>query len=368
MTAIRRLPLEIHQLLPSFAPRDAIGYHTLQMQSLIRSLGIRSEIFADEIKGELEGAAMPFATFARKRYRPNRYLVYQASTGSPIVGHLMNRREPVVINYHNITPKEILGRWDQGVGVVIGAGLKELSVLKGKIIGAISVSEYNRWSLEQEGITENSFVAAPFIPLQSSSGTHESDEIDHAMGSKWLFVGRITPNKAQHDIVKAFAAYVRVFEPTATLTLVGAVSSTPYADALKRLIAKLELENNVTMTGPVDSSALERHYLGSTVFVCLSDHEGFGFPIIEALGHNLPVVAYWSSAVPETLGSAGIILTSKDPIHVAAAVRRIESDSRLREQMSREARKTLARYSPENAKRENLKALATLIPEMAGHK
>ncbi|NNN20326.1 MAG: glycosyltransferase [Acidimicrobiaceae bacterium] len=355
--------LRIDQLLPSFAPMDAIGYHALKMQELIRSLGIRSEIYADEIKGELQGRAQPFATFARSRYRPHRYLIYQTSTGSPIANHLINRREPILLNYHNITPKEILGRWDIGIGMVVGAGIKQLSVLREKIIGAISVSEYNRWCLKQEGITKNSLVAVPFIPLaQQSIDSFENRKANSC--SNWLFVGRIAPNKAQHDIIKAFSAYLTGWDHDATLTLVGSISSQKYADTLEQLITSLGIQENVQITGPVGDAELERHYRKATVFVCLSDHEGFGFPIIEALNHSLPVVAFAQAAIPETLGTSGILISSKDPLHVAASVAMIERGNQLTNDIRERAKLTVARYTPEAAKQENLTALQSLIPEM----
>ena len=367
---LRSYSLEIDQLLPSLAPRDAIGYHALKMQELIQSLGIKSEIYADEIKGELKGQAHLFAEFQRKSYRSNRYIIYQASTGSPIAGHLTTRREPILINYHNITPKEILGRWDIGVGIVVGAGIKQLSFLKERLVGAISVSQYNKWCLAQEGITKNSLVAAPFIPVEAHSGSSQfgSGIRTRSVGSNWLFVGRIAPNKAQHDVIKAFSAYVTGWQQEATLTLVGGISSKSYADSLRELVGELGISERVHFTGPVDSMELEKQYENATVFVCLSDHEGFGFPIIEALRHSVPVVAFASSAIPETLGTSGILVASKNPIQVAAAVALVENDTQLRKVLRIEAHNTLERYSQEAATLQNLNALRKLIPEMASRK
>ncbi|TAN22842.1 MAG: glycosyltransferase, partial [Actinomycetota bacterium] len=270
---------------------------------------------------------------------------------------------------HNMTPKDILGRWDTGVAMVIGQGIKQLAVLKDRIIGAISVSQYNKWCLKQEGITENSFVAAPFIPLSRSVNSDFEDRRDRGNRpvSRWLFVGRIAPNKAQHDIIKAFSAYRVGWDSDATLTLVGSVSSLKYARCLDELIRDMGIAENVYVAGPVGDEELEHYYREATVFVCLSDHEGFGFPVIEALSHSLPVVAFASTAIPETLGTSGILLSSKDPLEIAAAVSLVESDHELRNELLEKSRQTLARYSFDVAKQENLFALQSLIPEMAAH-
>jgi glycosyltransferase involved in cell wall biosynthesis len=58
----------------------------------------------------------------------------------------------------------------------------------------------------------------------------------------------------------------------------------------------------------------------------MSEHEGFCVPIVEAMELGLPVVAYRSSAVGETVGDGGVVLTDKDPLAVAVAVERLLSD------------------------------------------
>ena len=61
-------------------------------------------------------------------------------------------------------------------------------------------------------------------------------------------------------------------------------------------------------------------FAGAGVFVSVSEHEGFGVPILEAMAARVPVVAYGSAAMPETIGGAGILFRTKDPAVVAAAV------------------------------------------------
>jgi glycosyltransferase involved in cell wall biosynthesis len=56
------------------------------------------------------------------------------------------------------------------------------------------------------------------------------------------------------------------------------------------------------------------------VFVCLSEHEGFCVPILEAMELDVPVVAYAAAAVPETVGEAGLLLDDKEPLSVAVHV------------------------------------------------
>ena len=70
-------------------------------------------------------------------------------------------------------------------------------------------------------------------------------------GAEWLFVGRLAPNKAQHDVLRAFALYRRCYDPDATLSLVGGASSVRYERALLETVESLGLGGAVRMPGSV---------------------------------------------------------------------------------------------------------------------
>ena len=74
----------------------------------------------------------------------------------------------------------------------------------------------------------------------------------------------------------------------------------------------------VTLAGSVSGAELEAYFRAADVFVMASDHEGFCVPLAEAMGHGVPIVAYGVTAVPETVGGAGLVLRRQ----VAGAVRR----------------------------------------------
>jgi glycosyltransferase involved in cell wall biosynthesis len=141
-----------------------------------------------------------------------------------------------------------------------------------------------------------------------------------AGGSRWLFVGRLAPNKCAHDVIGAFACYRQLFDPRARLALVGIPTSSHYLAALVRLVAELELGDAVELAGSVPFEELLAQFAMADVFVCLSEHEGYCVPVVEAMELGLPVVAYAAAAVPETVGDAALLLDDKDPLAVAVAV------------------------------------------------
>jgi glycosyltransferase involved in cell wall biosynthesis len=153
-------------------------------------------------------------------------------------------------------------------------------------------------------------------------------------GADLLFVGKVSPHKAPHDLVKMLAVYRRLYDPRARLHLVGSPLGERYAAALGAFVRELGLGEAVSVTGSLPAGALESYYRAADVFVCASEHEGFCVPLVEAMGHGVPVVAYGVCAVPETVGDAGLLLDSKEPLRFAAAVARVLSDAALRDRLA----------------------------------
>jgi glycosyltransferase involved in cell wall biosynthesis len=147
-----------------------------------------------------------------------------------------------------------------------------------------------------------------------------------------LFVGRIIPNKRIEDLVAAFAAYRRR-EPRSRLLLVGDYRGHEryYARLRERAVALgLSLADDVVFTGHLEHDDLLACYAASHLFLCLSEHEGFCVPLLEAMVFGLPVVAGDAGAVRETLGGAGVLLEDRDPETVAEVLARLRPDGELR--------------------------------------
>ena len=178
-------------------------------------------------------------------------------------------------------------------------------------------------------------------------------------------MGRIAPNKCQHDVLLAFAVYRRVHDPHARLTFVGGQSAGLYWRALHQLAEDLDIAGAVTFTDVVSHGELLACYRTADVFVLLSEHEGFNVPVLEAMHFDVPVVAYASSAVPGTVGDAGLLLTDKDPVVVAAAVDRLRSDPSLRRELVEAGRKRVEHFSIARTGPAMLDTLQTLMKDSA---
>jgi glycosyltransferase involved in cell wall biosynthesis len=357
----------IHQLIPSLASRDAIGAHTLQVQSVLREMGFSSEIFAGDVHPELSDRAQPYRKLPRHRGGRS-WLLYQASIGSPVADFFADRPEPKLVNFHNITPARLLEGWEPHVAEEVATGRRQLARMAGKVHFAIAVSGYNRRDLLEAGFGRTE-VVPPLVDLEQLDREVDERALGELMerketegGPDLLFVGKILPHKAQHDVVKVLAAYRAMYDGRARLHLVGGVASRSYQRAIEQFVQELGLEDAIELTGSVTPARLAAHYRAADAFVCCSDHEGFCFPLLEAMQHRLPVVAYGAAAVPETVGQAGLVMQDKSPMGMAAAVHRVVEDEGLREVLADAGQARLGDFSLERSRAR----FASVIQEAVG--
>ncbi|MDA8357992.1 MAG: glycosyltransferase family 4 protein [Actinomycetota bacterium] len=346
--------MRVDQVIPSLASRDAIGVHTLTLTDALRQAGIDSDIYYGTCTPDVAHLARPVVDLGRSAR--DRWLLYQSSIGSPVFDILVTRSEPKLVNYHNITPASLLAEWEPSVAFEVSLGRAQLERLAPECVLAVADSSYNEGELVEAGYARTAVV--PLLIDMTATGS-EPDPATAARlsaarargGIDLLFVGKVSPHKAPHDLVRMLAVLREVYDPTARLHLVGSPLGERYAEALTGFVKALGLADAVSITGSVDAGQLEAYYRAADVFVCASDHEGFCVPVVEAMGHGVPVVAYGAAAIPETVGDAGIVLEDKDPLRFAAAVARVARDPDLRSRLSAAARRRVADLSVERSRR-----------------
>ncbi len=163
--------------------------------------------------------------------------------------------------------------------------------------------------------------AAPNWPSRSRIG-----------GPLLLFVGRQVPNKKAEDLLKLLF-FLRRIEPDARLTLVGAPWLDSYTRWLHDLARDLGLGGAVHFVGHVSQQEMVSYYRLADLYVSMSEHEGFGKPLIESMLLGLPVMAYAAAAVPYTLGGAGVLFHDKQYEALAELAHLLVTDRALRQKV-----------------------------------
>jgi glycosyltransferase involved in cell wall biosynthesis len=223
--------------------------------------------------------------------------------------------------YHNITPAEFFEPFWPDYAPILRRGRADLPALAPHFDVALGVSAYNAGDLATEGFHEPGVLPIPVDPRKWEFAPDEAMMARLQDGrTNILFVGRIAPNKKQDDLVAAFREYL-AFDPTARLIIVGkAEDADPYAAHLVETIAQFGLDDSVLRPGSISEAELAACYRSAHLFWSMSEHEGFCVPLIEAMWFDVPVLAFRSSAVPETLGEAGVMFADKGNLTELAAL------------------------------------------------
>ncbi len=334
-------PVRIDQVVPSFGARDAIGAHILHLRDLLHDLGYESDIWCKGAFPETRQIAR-FTDDLPERERTGTWWLYHLSSGSPVAELIAARPEPKLIDYHNITPASLFGSWVPWASEEADTGLRQLKILAGASCFGFADSEFNGRDLLAAGMPDERALVVPplFDPLALAQKVDPEQAATLRAerskgGADWLFVGRVTPSKAQHDLIKALAFYRQTFDPDARLHLVGTWMGDDYPRALERFARRIGLGEAVHLTGSVSPEALAAYYRNADVFVCASEHEGFCVPIVEAMNFGLPVVALGAGAVPETAGTGALVVEDKSPVAFATAVHKVTADAALRDRLVR---------------------------------
>ena len=339
----------IDQVIPTLASRDAIGGHVVQLRDLLRSRGFESDIFYGNASADRFDYGFPISRLGDPSSN-DRVLLYQLSIGSGVADIFRDRSERKFVNYHNITPADLLEAWIPAVGEEVRWGRSQLRDLAPVTEFAVADSMFNERELQAAGYRVTATVPL-LLDLDSFAGSPDPTLAKRlaaekaAGGTDLLFVGKVSPHKGQHDLVKTLATYRRLYDPAARLRLVGGAISEDYQKAVERFADELGLGDAVDFAGSVSHEELIAYYAAADAFVCLSNHEGFCVPLLESMYHQVPIVAYTNTAVPETVATAGLVLPDKQPARVAAAIHRVVTDPGLRAALARAASERVAWFA-----------------------
>lgn len=340
-------PQRIDQVVPSFGRRDAIGEHILHLRSLLRDLGYRSDVWCRGAFPEVVGECRLIGDLPA-HHQPGTWWLYHLATGSPVADVLAARSEPLLVDYHNITPASLLAGWVPWAAHTAEDGQRQLLALAERSTMAVADSAFNA-----EDVVAAGYRSVEVAPPLFDPGANRPDPSVLAQrraersqgGSDWLFVGRLAPNKAQHHLVAAVACYRRFIDPDVRLHLVGTTMGDSYAAAVNRYARRLGVADSVRIVGAVSDGALAAYYATCDVFVSASAHEGFCIPLVEAMVHGVPVVAYDTTAVGETAAGGALLLPERSALALAYAVSRVQRDRSLRARLIAAGRRRAADFS-----------------------
>lgn len=321
----------IHQFVSGLYSGDAITTEAFAFRQTLRDNGFISEIYADfSHTGEREKKSVKdYRKFAPDSQDDT--IIYHYSIHSPLTEFIKNISCKKILRYHNVTPYHYFSKINPPLARELYLGKIEIASLKDFFIAGLAVSNFNAADLRDAGF--KNICVFPLLADFSKQSVKPSENIlkfKSKHSGSILFVGRIVPNKKIEDIIKVFYHYKKHNNKNARLFIVGGWGSSPrYYDMLCALIKALDVAD-VIFAGHVPDEELAGYYSISDLYLSMSEHEGFGVPLLEAMAFGLPVVALNRAAVAETLNGSGVLVNEPDYMRIAELIDLILTDDSLR--------------------------------------
>lgn len=320
-------------LTPTLTSADAVSNDVLAMRGVLRQRGHEVGIFVESSNVPDESVQPPAAALSFLSNAED-VLIYHHSIGSTTSVETMKALScRKVIKYHNITPPQFFAGISEAHHDLCRSGrsqLKEIVACRPDLY--LADSAFNTSDLIAAGSeSSKTFVLPPFNQadqlLAGKVNFELLDEYDDD-NINLLTVGGVRPNKGHADLIEAFAIYCYDFNAQARLFIIGAENDAfeDYAATLREVIDWWSIGSRVVFSGEVSRELLKSYYVLADAMLITSEHEGFCVPLVEAMAMKVPIIAYGSTAIPETADDAAILWNRRDPYLMAQSIDFIETN------------------------------------------
>jgi L-malate glycosyltransferase len=337
--------MAVHQLLPDLQRWDAISNYARSLRKFLVDAGNQSTIYAARTDQAWNEICQPADTAS---FQPDDILIFHYSIDSHLVDEYIAAKCKKVLIYHNITPFTYFNGVNDKLAQLLKYGRERLPILAGDTVLALGDSEYNRLELDEAGFKKTGVM--PIIIDFADYDVRPRRKIIRKYGGEAtniLFVGRVAPNKRHEDILRVFYYYQKMIDAEARLFLVGSHTGTDaYLTYLRRLVTELKLKD-VFFCGAVKLEDLVAYYKVADVFLSMSRHEGFCVPLLESMHFDVPIVALGITAVPGTLGGAGVLVNEANTPGIAELTHQVAVKGDLRDRVVAGQRKRLGDFNPD---------------------
>ena len=333
----------IHQFHAGAAPGDGVTDGMPFTRRLLRSLGLRSEIYGAKSAPELAGGIRSIDEY---RDGPDQLLIIHHSPGDDHHGRIEAISDPRILAYHTIAPAGTAGG---PAGPCPNPDRRQTAHREsGQFAGAIAMSSCGADELAALGY-ENVATIPLLVDLDRLlQAPWDRGTVERLAGpANILVAGPVCESGCRHELVEVAAELAGCLSRPVRL-LVGGESSAGYGDQIRRLSADRGLDESTILTGKVPEEELYARYRVADLFLCLGGHGDCDRQAVEAIAFDVPVLARAGSGILETLDSRGTSFDGTSPDHIAAAARRLLEEPALRRRVLEGQRDVLAHYRPES--------------------
>ena len=312
--------MNVHQVLSGAGPHDAVANQARAFRALFEEWGWGGADVAAAIDPRVGAAFAPLRELAPA---PDDTLLLHYSAFAPRLRAVLDLPQRKVLLSHNVTPARWFWDYEPRIAIQCALGRQQLPEFAARCDVVAGVSTFNAAELGSDRVVPILFAPSGLGPPRSSEPPGPPT---------LLFVGRLAPHKRQDELIRLVAQLRRNRVPEARLVLVGEAMKPWYLEEL-RVLAEALAPGAVTFSSGLSSAELGAHYAAATLFVCLSEHEGFCIPLLEAFHVGVPVVARPVGGIAEVAGDAALLVEDRDLAVVAELCRVALEDAELRAEL-----------------------------------
>ncbi len=204
-----------------------------------------------------------------------------------------------------------------------------------KAANIVTVSEFSKKDIQQK-------YSLTIKPIKVISGAarkgfvpvswEEKEQLKEAYTDGYEFflsVGGISPRKNMMNLLKAFSLFKKWHKSNMKLVFVGRLAW--QYQAFQEKLKTYKYRNDVILTGYLADAVLQKLTASAYASLYISDFEGFGLPIIEAMQCGVPVITANNSSMPEVGGDAVLYADARNPADIAAQMQILYKDEKIRE-------------------------------------
>lgn len=355
--------MRVIQMVTTVAYGDAVGNDVIALDRVLRKSGYKTGIYAENADDRLPRGLVKNVQ-RMPRLSQKDVLIYHLAIGTELNFRLPHYGGRKIIIYHNITPHDYFRPYSISSSEACRKGEEALRYLSDKADYCLADSEYNKADMRKAGYQCAIDVLPILIHFEDYRKKPDEIVLKKYLNNGYtniLFVGRIAPNKKQEDVIRAFYMYQKYYNPQSRLFLVGSFHGMEkYYNKLTRYARELGAEN-VIFPGHIKFDEILAYYHIADVFLCMSAHEGFCVPLVEAMYFNVPIIAYNSSAIGDTLGDSGILLDEKNPLETAGLIHYLLTHPQLKEKVLEEQHSRLREFDNDKVEERFLELLEKFI-------
>ncbi|OGT43026.1 MAG: hypothetical protein A3F13_07475 [Gammaproteobacteria bacterium RIFCSPHIGHO2_12_FULL_40_19] len=320
--------------------KDAIGNFCYDLAALFQKSGFAVSLYADAY--DLDGPVKPYELLFSDT-RDEDIIFYHHSIYDAHIERITKITAKKIAYFHGITPPEFLEKYQPITAQDCEKGLQQLHFLNqfdALCVNSLSTAE------QMKEYTTRALTPTIIPPIVASRDTLKNIKKTHqtitSQQKTLLSVGRVVPHKKMEDIIKLFATFTQTFpEVDITLKVVGTFPENEYQKEILVLVSHYNLVDKISFKGFVTDEELIDAYVTAHCYVMMSEHEGFGVPLLEALKAEVPILAYQKNSIGEVLGDAGCKVATKDFDHMANLLHQILFDDHYRQKIQLGQRKRL---------------------------